>query len=228
MGGDDEIDIEELLEGIENNGGVLRPEEGEPEVQPANDMIFDAVVSGIPEELMSDLVALGLSPEKLDLLREKYIGEQAKKMNRPVHEIYAEYALQTQAIVRDLQRVARGAMYPTKGRKINHRSAVDALKAQHAILDKMVYRGQELGVLPTASKSSNVRVTGGLMLGHLPVNELVEKMKDTKQEAKRLSQDYEMVSFTDLNPPRIYPEDDVIDAIPVLELPKVPSKRVKA
>lgn len=217
-------DIEELIDELDPDCEEVEEEQS---AQPLQDAVLDAVVSGVPEELMPALVALGLDREKLTALREKLIEQEGKKVVRPVQDAYAEYRLQIAAINRDLERVANQAMYPQKGGKKNLRVAVDALKARAAITDKMVYRGQELGILPTASKTSKVQHSGAVLFATMSEPELIAKMKDLSDGARRLEKEYQPLPFTSLPDPDIYGGDDVIDAEPIVVEAKPAKRRVK-
>ena len=217
-------DIQDLIDEIDPD--CEEEDDDQPqETQPLEDSILDAVVSGVPEQLMPVLASLGLDQEKLNALREQLIEKESKKVVRPVQEAYAEYRLQIAAITRDLERVSRAAMYPSKGGKKNYRVAVDALKAKAAVIDKMVLRGQELGVLPTASKNSKVQHSGAVLFATMSEPELIARMKELSDEKARIDKSFKEIPFTDLPIPDIYGSGDVIDAVPLPAVDSKPAKR---
>jgi hypothetical protein len=96
--------------------------------------------------------------------------------------------------------------------KPNLRTAADAIKARAKIIDMVVDRGQELGVLPRAAqqKNSNVNVSGGILVGAMSDTELLESVRDLTEQRKKLEREYEKVPFAARPMPDIYGETPLV------------------
>lgn len=141
--------------------------------------------------------------------------------NRPITEVFAEHRLRMEGVVLNLEGLANECRDPAVGK---YHITLGALKAKAKILDDLLDRGQELGVLPRASRSTKVQVAGVLAVGAMTDPELVGHLGHLNREADRLRGQYDDVSFLDLPEPDVYPD---LDPVVVDVEPAAPASRVR-
>lgn len=170
------------------------------------DGVDDSVVLDVRAQMSAGLTdaeickELSLSAEEVREARKRVVAEELTVVgpHRPADEVFIEYRLQMNRIVKDLDDVSTKAK-----KKENFQAAFGALKAQATILDKVIDRGQEMGVIPRASKRSTVMVAG-VFIGSMTDSELIASMKEFEDEARRLRKDYGDVPLAELPDPDLY------------------------
>ena len=170
------------------------------------DGIDDSVVLDVRAQMAAGLTGseickeLSLSPEEVREARKKVIAEELTVVgpHRPADEVFVEYRLQMNRIVKDLNDVSTKA----KGKE-NFQAAFGALKAQATILDKVIDRGQEMGVIPRASKRSIV-LMGGVFIGSMTDPELLASMKELEGDGRRMRKEYGDTPLRALPDPDLY------------------------
>lgn len=149
---------------------------------------------------------LDLSIEDFTQLKRRIYAEEIVSVSdRPVEEIYIDYRLQMFGAANDLSDISHEAR---KARQFQ--AAMGAVKARAAIIDKVIERGQDMGVIPRAAKRHEV--VGGLLVASLTDKELVEQISATSKTARELMSRYGGDrNLKDLPPPDIYSGTQLIE-----------------
>lgn len=177
-------------------------------------------------------IAAGMSDEEIRQELDLTVGglEKLKRIviqedlvllrHRPAEETFIEYRIRLGRIANDLLDVSLEAR---ECKQFN--AAMGALKAEATIVDKVIDRGQELGIFPRAPKSQTHTVVGGLVIGTMTDRELADSLKASKGERSRLREKYGDTTFAALPDPDIYP--DVVEAVPAEPVPAGPVAPVR-
>lgn len=113
--------------------------------------------------------------------------------DRSVEQTYVDYQLKMGLVINKLQDVADDAR--TNGR---YSAAAAALRNKGAFIDKVVERGQELGVLPRASRRGGGASTNiGVFVG-MSADDLRKVASKKKEERNKLEDLYGNTPFVDL------------------------------
>lgn len=168
---------------------------------------------------------LDLTHAELEDLKRVVIEEDLFQVrHRSPEQVYVEYRTRMMRIAGDLLDVSVEAR---DARQFN--AAMGALKAEATVIDKMIDRGQDLGVLPRAARQNTHTVTGGLVIGSMTDRELSDRLRDQAQERKRLKAEYGDAPFAELPEPSIYPDPDILDAPPPepvqVQAPSAPARK---
>ena len=141
---------------------------------------------------------------------------------RPIGEVFTEYRLQMTEVANDLGRLAKSAKRAGK-----EHVTLGALKAKAGIIDKVIDRGQELGVLPRAarSSSSSVKMVAAVVVAGMGDQQLVNHPGHLNREGGRLRSTHGEGRLLDQPVPDMYSGPTVIDA-PVSEPLRVTRRKV--
>jgi hypothetical protein len=130
------------------------------------------------------LELLDVSPSELAALKGKmYAQEAVNLIDRPAEETFVTYRTQMYGVVEDLDAVAKEA----RGAR-QFTAAGAALKAKAQIIDKVMERGQEIGVIPRAAKKTEM--VGGILVASLTDRELMEQIGEMNKRFNRLMVEY--------------------------------------
>ena len=146
-------------------------------------------------------VELDVRPSELKQLKKQLYEQESVELNaRSTADTYIEYRLRMERICDDLDGVHNGA---TAARQFT--AAMGALKAKAAIIDKVIDRGQDMGLVSRAAKKHEV--IGGVAVAHLSDSDLLDKMREIHTTTQTSIEQYGEVSITDIPIPDIYTED---------------------
>lgn len=200
------------------------PPEIPPELLELNDW-FKLLSSHLSDEEVAE--ESGISVETIQIGRAALLERERARIGRTVEDQYAEYRLTIQGILNEADGVIRRALNPAAGGRPALKTAGDLLVAKAKIVDQVVARGQELGILPKAVLNKNVKVSGNVLIGAMPDDEIFREIKRLRDDGERLLVDYGMTPFDRTDDPDIYSTGEhVIDAEPVVtEKPKPPRKK---
>jgi hypothetical protein len=181
---------------------------------------FELLSSGSTDEEIA--AELGLDVGVIAIGRAALIERERSLVARTPEEQYAEYRIRIEGVLRQMDRVARRAMNPTPSApaapggppgatpKVSLKTAGDLLIAKAKIIDQVVARGQELGILPKAAQLKNVRVSGGIMFGAMGTPELVAEVQRLKKEQKEFDR-LDATPFAMLPMPDIYDNGSMVE-----------------
>ena len=120
---------------------------------------------------------------------------------RSTADTYIEYKLRMERICDDLDGVHNGA---TEARQFT--AAMGALKAKAAIIDKVVDRGQDMGLVSRAAKKHEV--VGGVAVAHMTDGDLLDKMREIHITTQGYIEHYGEQSMEDVPITDIYSTED--------------------
>ena len=172
-------------------------------------LVRSQIEEGRTDDEIADRFELTLDDVQ-DLRKQVYVEDVNSIRHRPTEEIYVDYRLRQFKIARELGDLATEVRIDGDARGMS--AAVSALKAQASIYDKVIDRGQEMGVIPRAAQTKVV--VNGVMLGTQTDSELLEMMKQQASEAKRLAGIYGEASLTELPDEDIYIGEGIEEALP--------------
>lgn len=171
-------------------------------------------------QILEDMDA---TPSELRNFKEMLFRNDSHKLNgRPAEEVFLEYQWQMTAVVKELDVIT------DKAKKDNQfNPAVSAQKAKAKIIDDVMNRGQEMGVITRAAKRTEV--VGGILVGHLDAKELRDAITTAARGVSAMLSRYSDVPMSELSIADVYDvEPVVIKAIPAEEPAKVVNKTGKA
>lgn len=140
------------------------------------------------------LEEMGLSAEDFDGLKRQMFDMKADELRgKPVEHVYVEYMVNQIQNVKDLTTMVKDF----KSSK-QYNAMVGAIRARADIYDKLIDRGQSLGVIkrePTVTK-----VIGGILVGELTNVQLKEMITKELGELNRLMRRYGDKGIIDMDP----------------------------
>ena len=146
-------------------------------------------------------VELDVRPSELKQLKKQLFEQESVELNaRSTADTFIEYRLRMERICDDLDGVHNGA---TAARQFT--AAMGALKAKAAIIDKVIDRGQDMGLVSRAAKKHEV--IGGVAVAHLTDSDLLDKMREIHTTTQTYIEHYGEKSISDISIPDIYSED---------------------
>jgi hypothetical protein len=95
------------------------------------------------------------------LKRELYQQEKVDLHNKTTEEVFVDYVLRQEGCLRDLNELIRDG----EGKVRNSSTTVGAIRAKSEILDKIISRGQEFGILEKVPEKK--QVIAGVMVANL-------------------------------------------------------------
>ena len=125
---------------------------------------------------------LGLADNELLNHRTTVVEEERNKTGRPPVEVFVEYQLRQLKHIDDLEEVRAKAQ---ESGQLGH--AVSATKAKAELLDKIIQRGQELGVYHREGQKLTIK--GAMGLVHMSPRQLAEHLDHSFQRLQALSED---------------------------------------
>ena len=155
-------------------------------------------------------IEFGVTATKLAQYKRVIISkEQATLSHRPPGELYVEHRLMVMDDVHALGDIASKAVLEKQ-----FAAATNARRARSQLLDKLLDRGQEMGVIPRAAKRHEV--VGGLLVAQLTERELLEQINKTAKDTRTLIAKYGGKPFTAMSEPTdLYREDPEPETIAV-------------
>ncbi len=143
-------------------------------------------------------VELDVKPSELTTLKKRVFEQEATDVNsRTTVDTFVEYKLKMDRICDDLDGIHEGAAGARQ-----YTAAMGALKAKAQIIDKVIDRGQELGLINRAAKKHEV--LGGVAVAHLDDTQLLDKMKEIHRKTTSFITEYGEHSIGNLPVPPIY------------------------
>lgn len=123
---------------------------------------------------------LEIRMQEYELYKERlYANEEATHAGRTELQIYTDYVLKQTKLMRDLETLKK-----TFGTSRQYNALVGAVKAQSEILDKIITRGQELGIISKTPESINV--IAGLDVRNMTDIAIRNQIRDELDRAERL------------------------------------------
>lgn len=149
-------------------------------------------------------VEFGVTAAKLAQYRRTILSkEQATLSHRPAEELFIEYRLMAMEDVLELDDIARKA-----AKAKNWAAATTARRARSQIIDQIMNRGQDMGVIPRAAKRHEV--VGGLVLAQLSERELLHQIEAQAVETQALIRKFGGAKFTSMPARTDLYSDDII------------------
>jgi hypothetical protein len=125
---------------------------------------------------------LCLSDHDWESYRTAFISQESSKAKRPDIEIFIEYQLRQLGHIDELEKARQVAV-----KKQQPQHAVSATKAKAELLDKIIQRGQDLGIYHR--EGQKLMVSGAMGLVHLTPHQLAERLDRSVMRLKALSDD---------------------------------------
>lgn len=152
---------------------------------------FSALLASLRVHIANDdtdddtMEAMGLSPINLSTLKKKLADVDGEEITgqAPI-EIFLEYLLRQKKIILDLDSIHTRAI---EAKPVQGQVAIGACKAKSDILDKIIDRGQSLGVYD--KKPAELKLLGELDLEGMDIGELKDQVHKEMGEIKRLVSD---------------------------------------
>jgi hypothetical protein len=136
---------------------------------------------------------LELSDSELSEYKRKLFAQELLTVNhRPPDEIFIEYRMRMEGVVMELDLITKGAKDTRQ-----FQAAMGAQKAKAAIIDKVIDRGQEMGIIPRAAKRHEV--IGGIVVATLSDPELLAHIGQTVKATRLLLKEYGDTNFIDID-----------------------------
>lgn len=127
----------------------------------------------------------GWQPTELAALRSELVRQECEAWRRPAEVLYAEYVLQQERCLRNLEEMMRTWRKDPKAAP----SVVAGVRASSEIIDRIVRQGQELGVLVRAAQRRQV-IVAGMNVADLANQQLrevvVQQLTGLKQLVERI------------------------------------------
>lgn len=118
----------------------------------------------------------------LELLEELYREDANKRFNKPPEQSYIDFCLRQEGCIKDLNALIRKCK-----RSAQPQAMVSAIRAKSDIIDKMVQRGQDFGLLHKVPEQH--QVVGGVVVANMSDAELraqvVEQLETMRTMMKR-------------------------------------------
>jgi len=151
------------------------------------DRVRGLLASGAPEsEQLESLAEYGVMTRELRALRSEVLAVEVEEIRAAsAEETYLRYKLQMGLCVSDLDAVIKAAMADPKPTSAALGAAVAAVKAKANILDQVLGKGQDLGVIHKAPKTT--MLIGGIQVSSLAVDELRALVSDKIKSLHRLA-----------------------------------------
>jgi hypothetical protein len=132
------------------------------------------------------ILELDCSPSTLRWLQEelKHDVLQVIKTGDP-EDIYAEYKIRLEALIRDLDEVVEEGRRDPRG--YQHNAVLGATRAKAALLDQLIAQGQNLGVIHREADKSSVTFFGGVAVSDLTSAELLNEVGAMTDRVKKLA-----------------------------------------
>ena len=156
--------------------------------------------------------ALDCTPSELRNLKEKLLKTETQALhNRTAEETFLDYKWRMMAVVDSLETISASA---SKARQFN--AAMGAQKAKAQVIDTIMTRGQDMGLINRAAKRTEV--VGGMVVAHLDGAELLDAVKTAVASTTRMLADYsdismDMVDSGDVYFDEVEPEPIVIKEV---------------
>lgn len=150
---------------------------------------------------------MGLTSEEFDRVRKVCCEEQAKRMRqKSKEEIYAEYVVEQRKCLTALEKIIERV--PKDGKKLSDNALLSAIKAKSEIEDKIIEKGQELGILEKNGKTrssapSPVQVEDS-QVGKMRDDDLRDAVASEAVVLERVTNQFQGKKFAELDPPKIY------------------------
>ena len=135
---------------------------------------------------------LDVSPAKYANLRKALLESEADRLREtPTEHTYVEYCLAQTACIRDLTEIADEAK-----KQKNMNGLIGAVRARSDIIDKIIKKGQEFGVLE--KKAEEKRIVAGIVVAQLSNVELKVAITSQIAELNKLVETYGEEDITQL------------------------------
>jgi hypothetical protein len=141
---------------------------------------------------------LDVAPSELKGLKSEMLAQEALLIvGRPVEDIFTEYKLRMDNVCHDLDAVKDGATASGQ-----YTAAMGALKAKANIIDKVIDRGQDMGLIARAAQRHEV--AGGVAVAHLTDGELMLRLREINAQINTFESLYGEGDIQDVAVPDIY------------------------
>ena len=140
--------------------------------------LYGMLCDGKSEEEIRD--EMGVTAEDLEALREAMLNAKGDELRRkPTEHVYVEYMIAQSKNIRDLD-------YMVKDFKATrqYNALVGAVRAKSEILDKIVNKGQEFGIIE--KRAERREVVAGVLVANLSNKELQNSIMGEIKELNRL------------------------------------------
>lgn len=151
--------------------------------------------------------ALGLTSEEYDRVRKVCCEEEAKRIReKSKEEIYSEYVVEQRKCLAALERIIDR---PAKDGKGSDTALLNAIKIKSEIEDKIIEKGQELGILEKVGKkmsSGPVVVTDmeDAQTKKMRDEDLRDSISNEAMNLERVTNKFQGKSLSEISVPQIY------------------------
>jgi hypothetical protein len=147
-------------------------------------------------------VELDVRPSELKSYKARLFEQESEALSASsTSDTYVKYRLRMERICDDLDGVHQGAV---ESRQFT--AAMGALKAKAGIIDKVIDRGQDMGLVSRIAKRHEL--VGGVAVAHLTDEQLLGKMKDLHETTQDYISKYGNKTIGEIDIPDIYSEGE--------------------
>lgn len=137
---------------------------------------------------------MGLTLDQFsDLKKAMYSQQIEENRTKTIDERYVDYQLAQQSCVKSLESMI-GEFKSTK----QYNAMVGAIRARSDIIDKIVLKGQEFGLIE--KKAEEKRIIGGVLVGSMPTEDLRKLIVGELVGLEKLVDKFGDGNILDLNP----------------------------
>lgn len=127
--------------------------------------------------------------------------ELAEVVNSSPAEVWVGYRIRMEGVIADLDHIIRKSRSSTSGGVLN--AAVGATKAKAQVIDNIIDRGQELGVIHR--EPEKVVTVNGVAISDLREGELEELVREKKKSLEDLLEKYAISDYLEEDDGDLYP-----------------------
>lgn len=154
------------------------------------------IANGLNEDAIAH--ELGISLKDVKWLKKQVTRDYLDEVqDKKPSEIYALYCMRMEGCITDLNKVKKAAL---RSKQIS--AAVGCVKAKQVILNSLMEKGQDLGVI--VKKPTQVEFIGGIAIADLSDEDLRIQLGDEVTAFYAALGKYEETSFLDTPSPKIY------------------------
>lgn len=132
------------------------------------------------------------------LKAELYEQEKADINGKSVEDVFIDFTHKMEGCIKDLDNMI---LSPTA--KANHNALVGAIRAKADLINKIIDRGQEFGLIEKVPEKK--QIVGGLLIGKLDNNELRKLITKQVKDMGALMDRYGEESMADAEEPKALP-----------------------
>lgn len=169
-----------------------------------------------PEEAAEEM---GLDSETFEEIRAGMFEVKAREIKgRPTEHVFVQYVIDQTNNLNDLTDTIRAFKDPNNASK-QYNALVGAVRARAEILDKIIEKGQEFGIIEKKPEEKIIR--GGVVVSNLKDDQLKKMITGALSNLNRLMEQHGEVNIVDVTPgdshyelPALPPASETVPAQP--------------